>query len=43
MFWGNCGWSAREDTILLDSVEKYGIGNWEDVAKSIDTKSPPGK
>lgn len=37
------GWSAREQIQLLDSIEKFGFGNWEDISKTIETKSPDGK
>lgn len=34
------GWSADEEEKLLEGLEIYGIGNWEQVAKVIGTKSP---
>lgn len=34
------GWSAKEELLLLDSVEQYGFGNWQDISKHIETKSP---
>ncbi|XP_037949233.1 transcriptional adapter 2B-like isoform X3 [Teleopsis dalmanni] len=37
---GKGAWTAREEIRLLDAVEKYGYGNWEDVSKHIETKSP---
>ncbi|XP_064601983.1 transcriptional adapter 2-beta-like [Liolophura sinensis] len=33
-------WSALEETCLLDAVEQYGFGNWEDVANHVETKKP---
>lgn len=32
-------WSAREELRLLDAIEKYGYGNWEDISKHIETKT----
>lgn len=34
------GWSAREELHLLDAIEKYGFGNWEDISSHIETRSP---
>lgn len=34
------GWSAREEVHLLDAVEQYGFGSWEDISKHIETRSP---
>nr|CAG4647864.1 EOG090X058A [Moina brachiata] len=31
-------WSAREDYQLLDAIEQFGYGNWEDVAKHVETR-----
>nr|CAG4641657.1 EOG090X058A [Eurycercus lamellatus] len=33
-----CSWIAREDYQLLDAIEQFGYGNWEDVAKHIETR-----
>lgn len=33
------GWSAREEVHLLDAVEQFGFGSWEDISKHIETKS----
>ena len=34
-----CGtWTAREDYQLLDAIEQFGYGNWEDVAKHVETR-----
>nr|CAG4650937.1 EOG090X058A [Simocephalus serrulatus] len=32
------GWIAREDYQLLDAIEQFGYGNWEDVAKHVETR-----
>nr|CAG4651785.1 EOG090X058A [Triops cancriformis] len=32
-------WTAREEMSLLDAIEQYGYGNWEDVAKHVETRS----
>lgn len=37
---GKSGWSAREELHLLDAVEQYGFGNWEDISKHVETRSP---
>merc|ERR1712071_401508 len=34
----NLNWIAREDFQLLDAIEQYGYGNWEDVAKHVETR-----
>lgn len=34
------GWSAREEVNLLNAIELYGFGNWEDISKHIETRSP---
>ncbi len=33
------GWSADEEDKLLEGLEMYGVGNWEQVAKSVGTKN----
>ncbi|KAJ8308734.1 hypothetical protein KUTeg_013608 [Tegillarca granosa] len=32
-------WTLVEETMLLDAVEQYGLGNWEDVGSHVETKS----
>lgn len=34
------GWGADEEEKLLEGLEVYGVGNWEEVAKLIGTKNP---
>lgn len=34
------GWSADEEDRLLEGLELYGVGNWEEVAKMIASKDP---
>lgn len=34
------GWSADEEDKLLEGLELYGVGNWEQVAKLVGSKSP---
>lgn len=34
------GWFADEEEKMLEGLELYGVGNWEQVAKLITTKSP---
>lgn len=33
-------WSTTEELHLLDAIEQYGFGNWEDISKHIETRSP---
>ncbi|CAH8833535.1 unnamed protein product [Trichobilharzia szidati] len=33
------GWSSEEELNLLEALEQYGIGNWEDIAIKVETKS----
>lgn len=33
-------WSAREELHLLDAIEQFGFGNWEDISLHIETRSP---
>ncbi|XP_059610507.1 transcriptional adapter 2B isoform X1 [Phlebotomus argentipes] len=37
---GKGGWSAREEVHLLNAIEQFGYGNWEDISKHIETRSP---
>ena len=39
VFRGKTAWTAREEIRLLDAIEQYGYGNWEDISKHIETKS----
>ncbi|KAK3094064.1 hypothetical protein FSP39_023693 [Pinctada imbricata] len=32
-------WTLSEETMLLDAVEQYGFGNWEDVANHVESKN----
>lgn len=34
------GWNADEEEKLLEGLEAYGIGNWEQVAKVVRSKNP---
>ena len=40
VFRGKGGWSAREHLHLLDAIEQFGFGNWEDISRHIETRSP---
>lgn len=40
IFPGQGHWTAREEVRLLDAIEQYGYGNWDDVAAHIETRSP---
>ncbi|XP_023211508.1 transcriptional adapter 2B-like isoform X2 [Centruroides sculpturatus] len=35
-------WKAKEEMMLLDAVEHYGFGNWEDIAESVNGKTADG-
>jgi len=32
------GWTAKEHLMLLDAVERHGFGNWDDIAKALNTE-----
>ncbi|KAK7602967.1 hypothetical protein V9T40_002966 [Parthenolecanium corni] len=34
------GWTASEELSLLDAIENFGYGNWEDIANHIETRTP---
>ncbi|CAG7829608.1 unnamed protein product [Allacma fusca] len=40
IFPSEANWSAREEIRLLDAIEQYGFGNWQDISKHIESKSP---
>ncbi|XP_063539132.1 transcriptional adapter 2B isoform X1 [Cydia strobilella] len=40
IFLGRSSWSANEEVRLLDAIEQFGFGNWEDIAKHIESKTP---
>ena len=42
IFIGRSSWSANEEVRLLDAIEQFGFGNWEDIAKHIETRTPEG-
>ncbi|KAI5632059.1 myb-like DNA-binding domain-containing protein [Phthorimaea operculella] len=35
----NCNWSAKEECKLLTALSTYGYGNWEEISKSVHTRS----
>eukprot|EP01128_Nolandella_sp_AFSM9_P007920 TRINITY_DN4501_c0_g1_i1.p1 TRINITY_DN4501_c0_g1~~TRINITY_DN4501_c0_g1_i1.p1 ORF type:complete len:534 (+),score=89.88 TRINITY_DN4501_c0_g1_i1:100-1602(+) len=35
----DANWSADEEQLMLEGLEKYGLGNWLDVAEEISTKT----
>ncbi|XP_026272333.1 transcriptional adapter 2B isoform X2 [Frankliniella occidentalis] len=37
---GKNGWTAKEEQHLLDAIEQYGFGNWEDISRHIETRTP---
>ncbi|XP_014215648.1 transcriptional adapter 2B-like isoform X2 [Copidosoma floridanum] len=40
IFNGRGNWTAMEHLRLLDAIEQFGYGNWEDISKHIETRSP---
>ncbi|XP_015586283.1 transcriptional adapter 2B isoform X2 [Cephus cinctus] len=40
IFNGRGNWTAREHLRLLDAIEQFGFGNWEDISKHIETRTP---
>ncbi|XP_043202370.1 transcriptional adapter 2-beta-like isoform X1 [Amphibalanus amphitrite] len=40
VFNGESSWTAKEDVRLLDAIEQYGYGNWVDIAKHIERRTP---
>lgn len=40
LFNGRGNWTAREELRLLDAIEQFGFGNWEDISKHIETRTP---
>ncbi|CAG0884574.1 unnamed protein product [Cyprideis torosa] len=40
IFKENESWTAQEEIKLLDGVEQYQYGNWTDVAKVVETRTP---
>ncbi|XP_043496011.1 transcriptional adapter 2B isoform X8 [Polistes fuscatus] len=40
IFNGRGNWTAKEQLRLLDAIEQFGFGNWEDISKHIETRSP---
>lgn len=34
------GWSAKDEEVLLESIEQYGLGNWEGAAENLPHKTP---
>uniref|UniRef100_T1IYY3 Transcriptional adapter n=1 Tax=Strigamia maritima TaxID=126957 RepID=T1IYY3_STRMM len=39
IFQASNAWKATEEILLLDAIEQYGFGNWEDVARHIETRT----
>jgi len=39
VFKSKSGWTAREELCLLNGIQKYGFGSWEDVSNCIETRS----
>lgn len=39
IFGGKSNWTGREQLQLLDAIEEYGLGNWDDISKYIETKT----
>lgn len=43
IFGGRGNWTGREELQLLEAMELYGFGNWEFVAKHVQTRTREGK
>lgn len=43
LFNGRGNWTAREELRLLDAIEQFGFGNWEDISEHIETRTPEGE
>ncbi|KAB0371536.1 hypothetical protein FD755_016474 [Muntiacus reevesi] len=44
MLWGpeaEEGWTSREEQLLLDAIEQFGFGNWEDMAAHVGASWTP--
>ncbi|KAM6909495.1 transcriptional adapter 2-beta [Xenentodon cancila] len=37
------GWTSREEQSLLDAIEQYGFGNWEDMAAHVGASRTPNE
>lgn len=35
-------WSYKEELLLLQLIEQFGFGNWEDIAKHLQTRTSQG-
>lgn len=35
----NCNWSAKEECKLLSALSTFGYGNWEDISKTVHTRT----
>lgn len=43
IFDGESLWTFKEELILLQNIEQYGFGNWEDIAKHLSNRTPEGR
>ncbi|XP_077521947.1 transcriptional adapter 2B isoform X7 [Amblyomma americanum] len=39
IFGAPCNWKAKEELVLLEAIEQYGFGNWEDVSQCLPSRS----
>lgn len=42
IFGGKGSWSGREELQLLDAIETYGFGNWENISQHMKTRTAEG-
>lgn len=42
IFDGEKYWSYKEELLLLQFIEQYGFGNWDDIAKHLPTRTARG-
>lgn len=40
IFQAPSNWKAKEELVLLEAIEQYGFGNWEDVSQCLPSRSP---
>lgn len=42
IFGGKDGWTGREELQLLDAIETFGFGNWENISQHMKTRTAEG-
>lgn len=36
-------WTYKEELLLIDLVEQFGLGNWDDISKNLTNRSSKGE